>query len=191
VKSCSEHILYVYSVLHCIETTLWHVMHSKGSRGMQVFFFSHLSYFIWIGFLASPVLEHGDWTNIWNMFLECCILSIQWIKPQRFKASGFLIPCQLAMLDAEDEGAAVLPKVSNCLLVKMVQHPRSLESSATLLWQPEVSGEVLLDSCSNNTSQWPGYYELGNKCVCFAKGGEFLDCLSDCWFMKEDCASWC
>jgi hypothetical protein len=37
------------------------------------------------------------------------------------------------MLDAEDEGAAVLPKVSNYLPVKMVQHPRSLESSATLL----------------------------------------------------------
>jgi len=43
------------------------------------------------------------------------------------------MPCQLAMLDAEDEGAAVLPKVSNYLPVKMVQHPRSLESSATLL----------------------------------------------------------
>jgi hypothetical protein len=67
------------------------------------------------------------------MFLECCILSMQWTKPQRFKASGFLMPCQLAVFDAEDEGAAVLPKVSNYLPVTMVQHPRSIESSATLL----------------------------------------------------------
>jgi len=117
----------------------------------------------------------GDWTNFWNMFLECSILSIQGTKPQRFKASGFLMPCQLFVLDAEDEDAAVLPKVSNYLPVKMVQHPRSLESSATLLWQLEVSGEVLFDYCSNNMGQWPGYYELGNKYVCFIKGGELLD----------------
>jgi len=67
------------------------------------------------------------------MFLECCILSIQWTKPQRFKASGFLMPCHLAMLDTEDEDAAVLPKISNYLPINMVQHPRSLESSAILL----------------------------------------------------------
>jgi hypothetical protein len=43
------------------------------------------------------------------------------------------MPCQLAMLDAEDERAAFLPKVGKYLPFKMVQHPRSLESSATLL----------------------------------------------------------
>jgi hypothetical protein len=53
-----------------------------------------------------------------------------YFKPQRFKASGFLMPCQLALLDAEDE---VLPRSNNYLPVNMVQHPRSLESSATLL----------------------------------------------------------
>jgi hypothetical protein len=108
------------------------------------------------------------------MFLDGCILSIQWTKPQRFKASGFLMPCQLALLDTEDEGAAVLPRSNNYLPVNMVQHPRSLESSATLLWQPELSGEVLLDCCSNNMGQWPGCCEIGNKCVGFLKGEEFL-----------------
>lgn len=168
VKSSSDHMFYVYSVLHCIETTLWHVINTYTVKGpMECKFLSILSYSIWIGFFPSLVLEHGDWTNFWNMFLECCVLSIQGTKPQRFKVSGFLMPCQLAVLDAEDERTTFLPKVSDCLPVKMVQHPRSLESSATLLWQPEVSGEVLLDSCNNNTGQWPGYYELGNKCVCF------------------------
>jgi len=43
------------------------------------------------------------------------------------------MPCQLAVLDAEDGSAAFLPKVSKYLPVKMVQNLRSLESSATLL----------------------------------------------------------
>jgi hypothetical protein len=66
------------------------------------------------------------------MFLDGCILSTQWTKSQRFKASGFLMPCQWVLLDAEDEGAAVL-RSNNYFPVNMVQHPRSLESSTTLL----------------------------------------------------------
>jgi hypothetical protein len=43
------------------------------------------------------------------------------------------MPCQLALLGIEVEGTARLPNVSNDLPVDMVQHPRSLESSAALL----------------------------------------------------------
>ena len=153
---------------------LWHVIHTVKDP-MDCKFFSLLSCSIlkWL----LPISAIGAWrqNQLLKHVLRMLYFNDSLDKAPKIQASGFLIPCQLALLDAEDEGTAVHLNVSNYLPVNMVQHPGSLESSATLLWQLAISGKVLLDCCSNNMGQWPGYCELGNKCVCFTKGGKFLD----------------
>jgi hypothetical protein len=130
------HVSCLYCiVLHCMK--LWHVLHPHTLKGpveckfFSFLFYPILFYSILSRLLSVSLLEDGDRTNFWNMFLECCAWTIQWTKPQRFRASGFLMSCQLSLLDIEDQGTTVLPNLSSCLPVSMVQHPRSLESSET------------------------------------------------------------
>jgi hypothetical protein len=98
---------------------------------MQVSFFSVLFYLNRL----LPLSCIGAWrlNQLFKHVLRMLHFKHTMDQVPEIQGTWVLMPYQLAMLDPEDEDTAVLPKVSNCLPVKMVQHPRSLEYSATLL----------------------------------------------------------